>query len=179
MRNESVNRYEGYVEQWKVNLALGRIRAFGFPADQWPDLLQNLMPEVAGFQFQADRAGGRNEAQVFYGLINNRLRSVLRSQQRQQRRIVRHQELLGVSPENADLHPAFAAEERTDMQLDIDLSLAALPQQHRSVCQRLMDGDSIAQIARDLNLAWHTVERIIEQVRKQFTKPELDAWLQN
>lgn len=179
MRNESVNRYEGYVEQWKVNLALGRMKAFRLPADQWPDLLQNLMPEMAGFQYQADLAGGRNEAQVLYGLINNRLRSALRSQQRAQRRVARHRELLGVSPGSAESHPAFAAEDRNDMQLDIQLCLAALPHEHRCVCQHLMDGDSLAQIARDMKLAWHTIARIVDQVREHFTQLELDAWLQH
>lgn len=179
MRNESVNRYEGYVEQWKVNLALGRMKAFRFPADQWPDLLQNLMPEMASFHFQVERAGGRNEAQILHGLVSNRLRSVLRAQQREQRRVMRHRDLLGVSPENAESHPAFAACDRADMVLDIDMTLANLPERERSICQRLMAGDSMAQIARDLGLGWHRVQACIGRIREQFTKLELDAWLQN
>jgi DNA-directed RNA polymerase specialized sigma24 family protein len=179
MRNDSVNHYEGCVEQWKINLTLARIKAFRFPRDQWADLLQNIVPEMAEFQFCADRAGGRNEAQILYGLINNRLRSVIRAQQREQRRMAHHRELLGVSPENAETHAAFAVADRSDMQLDIHLSLAAMPERERTICQRLMAGDSVSQIARDLGIGWHAVERIIDRVRKHFTKMELNAWLQN
>jgi len=37
----------------------------------------------------------------------------------------------------------------------------------------------MAQIARDLGLGWHRVQACIVRIREQFTKLELDAWLQN
>ena len=172
-----MNRYDGYVDQWKVSLALGRIKAFGFQPDQWSDILQDLMPKIARFRFQANRAGGRNEAQVLYGLVNNHLRSVFRVQQREQSRVLRHHELLGVSPTKAESHPLFAASINSAMQVDIDLALTQLPERERSICQRLMLGHSLTQICQDLKLHLSTVKTCIARVRELFSKLELNAWL--
>src|ERR1041384_2676485 len=41
--------YDGCIEQWKVDLAMSRIRAFHFTKDQWPDLMQELSLRIVRF----------------------------------------------------------------------------------------------------------------------------------
>ena len=178
MRKSKVNRYEGCVEQWKINLALSRIKAFRFPKDQQQDVLQQLVMSIVEFRFCPEQSNGASESTALYRIITNRLTSIRRSEQREQSRVDRHRELLGVSAENAETHAAFVVKDQSDMQLDIQQSLAALSEQERAICQRLMAGDKVSVIARDLNMDWHAVERSIDQIRKHFSEMELDAWLQ-
>lgn len=179
MNKEIVKGYEGCAEQWKVKLALARIRAFGFRQDQWADILQKLMMQISGFRFSVDRSGGRTEAQVLYGMINNHLRSLIRCERRQRKHLERFCDHIGLTAANADQHPRFVAEDDTEMRLDVQEALAALPQKERDICQRLMGGDSVTQIAADLGVGWHVVQRVIARLRKHFANLELDAWLAN
>ena len=178
MRNDSGNCYQGCLDPWKINLALARIKAFGFSRDQWADLLQNLVPEVAGFRFCAERAGGRNEAQILYGLINNRLRSVRRSEQRAQLRMERHSQRLGLCSETTEDHALFVTEDHHETQIDVREAVAALPPRERQVCELLMRGSSVREIAQEMGLSWHTVDASIQRIRAQFSEMELNGWLQ-
>jgi len=176
--SEMLNRYDGYVSQWKVNLALSRIKAFSFPPDQWPDLLQDLMLAVADFNFQPELSNGLTESQILYGLINNRLRSVHRAQQRDQQQMQRYYKHLGLNPENPqEDHPRFTTEDHPEIKLDIQAAIATLPPREQQVCQKLMNGLSAREIAKELGVGRASIETSIQRIRKAFTDLELQAWL--
>jgi DNA-directed RNA polymerase specialized sigma24 family protein len=159
--------YDGCIEQWKINLALSRIRAFDFPKDQWPDLLQRLV--LAMSQFQFDPNNGAKESTALYTLINHQLNSVRRAQMREEQRLARHRA--------RNIIRSIAQEDHIDLRLDVRLAVAALPAPQRSVCIGLLQGNSVNQIAADLGCTWHAVRRVIDCVRARFSELGLDAWV--
>jgi hypothetical protein len=159
--------YDGCLEQWKINLALSRIRAFDFPKDQWPDLLQRLALAIAQFQF--DPNNGAKESTALYTLINHQLNSVRRAQMREEQRLARHRSCTVIR--------SIAQKERTDLQLDVRLAVAALPAMERSVCDGLMRGNTVNQIASDLGYTWHAVRRLMARVQERFSQIGLDEWV--
>ena len=176
--SEMFNRYDGYVPQWKVDLALSRIKAFNFPPDQWPDLLQDIMQVIADLHFQPELANGRNEAQLLYGLINNHLSSALRTQYREQLLMQRYHQHLGLSPEKSQAdHPHFTTEDHPEIQLDLQTAIATLSPHEQQICQKLMQGVSVHEIARETGIGWHSIETSIRKIRELFTELELDAWI--
>lgn len=179
MRNDSMNCYEGCVEPWKINLIAARLKAFGIPQDQWPDLTQNLVTALGNFHYSTEHVRGASESTAVYQIITHHLTSWVRSRKREQRRMERHRQRLGLRPENAEHHAFFVTEDRGDMELDIRESVAALLPRERRVCELLMTGASVRETAEDLGLSWHGVAAIIKRIRAQFSKMELNAWLQN
>lgn len=159
--------YDGCIDQWKINLAMSRIRAFGFPKDQWPDLLQRLVPAMSHFQF--DPNNGAKESTALFALINHQLKTVRRAQAREEQRMARHCVSNIVRP--------IAYEDRIDLRLDVRLAVTALPAEEQSVCIGLMQGNTVNQIADDLGRTWHAVRRVIDRIETQFLKMGLDAWL--
>lgn len=159
--------YDGCIEQWKINLALSRIRAFDFPKDQWPDLLQRLV--LAMSQFQFDPNNGAKESTALYTLINHQLNSVRRAQMREEQRLARHRACTVIR--------SIAQEDRIDLRLDVRLAVAALPALQRSVCIGLLQGDTVNQIAANLGCTWHAVRRVVARIRARFAALGLDAWV--
>jgi hypothetical protein len=172
-----INRYDGVLEEWKVNMAVARIRAFGFPHDQWPDLLQRLVMAMRRFKFVPEKAHGAKESTILCKLINRCLSSARISQQRRHTRLARYREGLGVTPANADRHPRFVERDLTPVRVDVRLALADLLPQQRRICAGLSRGDSVRQIARDLNCPPHAVRRVIAGIRRHFEGIGLDGWV--
>lgn len=157
--------YDGVIEQWKINLALSRIRAFGFPSHEWPDLLQKLALHIAEFKFDPDN--GAKESTALYALINHQLATMRRSHMREQKYLTRHRNKIRTQ----------RYEDRADLRLDVQLAIAALPATERAVCVRLLEGDKVNQIATELGCTWHAVRRVIRRIRTRFTNIGLDAWV--
>jgi hypothetical protein len=150
--------YEGKVPQWKVNLALGRIRAFGFPKDQWQDVLQDVVVDIMKFRFDAARA--------LCAVVNNRLMSIMRGRERARERTRQH----------AAAAPVLY-EDRTELELDVRSVVASLAPFEQTVCAGLARGDSRHQIALALGCGWYKVDRAVEAIRARFEKLGLEDWL--
>ena len=178
MRNDTGNHYEGCVEPWKIRLITARLKAFRIPQDSWPDVTQNLVTALAGFHYSPAHVGGARESTAVYQIITHQLTSWVRSRQREQERMERHRQRLGLRPENAEQHPLFLTEDHGDMELDVREAVAALPARERQVCDLLMEGASVREIAHGIGLSWHTVADSIQRIRAQFSEMELNGWLQ-
>jgi DNA-directed RNA polymerase specialized sigma24 family protein len=172
-----INRYDGVIEEWKVNLAVARIRAFGFPHDQWPDLLQRLVLAMRRFEFDPEKANGAKESTILCKLIHRCLISRRISQQRRHTRLNRYRATLGVTPANANRHPRFVERDLTPLQVDVRLALAGLQPEQRRVCDAILQGNSARQIARDLGCPPHAVRRVIADIRRHFEGIGLDGWI--
>ena len=171
------NNYVGCIEQWKVNLALSRIKAFGVPRDQWPDALQQLVIAISKFRFRSDRARGAKESTALYVLINKRLSSIVRAEQRHRDGLARHRDAHGLTPANADRHPLLVYEDRLQLRLDVRLATANLSARQQAVCEGLSRDDSVQQIADALGCSWHAVRRLIAGIRAHFKQIGLDGWV--
>jgi len=168
MKTRQTNQYDGCLEQWKVNLALARIRAFRVPRDEWPDALQRLVLAMLRFRFDPQR--GAKESTALCRLINNRLTSMLRSWHRERDRLARHHA-------EAEHGGHLVYEDNVALRFDVRLAVAQLPALERIVCAYLMRGDSVRQIAARLGKSWPTVQRIVGHVRRRFEAIGLNAWV--
>ena len=73
MQNELKKQYVGVFEAWKIDLALGRIKAMGFGRSDWPDLMQELAIVMLEFRYDPKKSNGATEQTVFYEVINRNL----------------------------------------------------------------------------------------------------------
>jgi DNA-binding NarL/FixJ family response regulator len=156
--------YGGVVEPSAVRLALARIRRFGFPRHEWPDLLQKLALEISGFAFDPAKANGATELTAICCLVDRRLISALRAKRRYQKRI-------------GKVRPEDAYEEQPGLRLDVREALAGLSPREQAVCEGLSRGDTISEIAKALECGRATIRRLIEKIRQRFTALGLDGWV--
>lgn len=155
-----VNDYGKEIEPWKIKLALSRIRRFGFPKHEWNDLLQELVMEILQFRYEPQRSNGAKESTALCALINNQLSTIRRAKEREWNKLAEYAARLRASA------PSYV--DRTALRLDVREVLGTLTPRQRSVCAGLSQGDSIRQIARSLDCAWHTVKRAFEAIRERF-----------
>jgi len=158
--------YEGQVPQWKVNLALGRIRAFGFPRDQWQDVLQEVVIDILKFRFDTTRSNGAKESTALCAVVNNRLKSIMRNGERSRERTRQYAAAT-----------SLLYEDRTELQLDVRSVVASLAPFEQTVCAGLARGDSRHQIALALGCGWYKVDRAVVAVRARFEELGLEDWL--
>ena len=160
-------KYDGVIEQWKVDLITHRAKLLGFRAHELPDALQEAVLVVLEFEYDPNHANGATERTALVPIIDNRLRKMKRSATRYRA----HLERLGQSA------PEFSREEVDPRVLDVASVVADLTEREQAVCRGLADGLSKAQIARELGCGWHTVERIIRRLRQRFEELGLDGWV--
>jgi len=158
--------YEGQVPQWKVNLAIGRIRAFGFPKDQWQDVLQEVVIEILKFRFDTARSNGAKESTALCTVVNNRLMSIMRGCERSRERTRQYAAAV-----------PLLYEDRTEMELDVRSVVASLAPFAQAVCAGLARGDSRHQIALALGCGWRKVARTVEAIQMRFEQLGMEGWL--
>ena len=164
-----VNAYGGVIECWKVELALRRIRRFGFPRHEWNDALQELVMEILCFNYDSDRANGATEATVLCSLINNQLMTMQRAKERRRRKLEEHMARL----RDED----FSCLDKTPLCLDVQEAASTLTPYERHICAGLRQGDSVRQIARNLGSTWHAVKGAILGIRARFQAMGLEGWV--
>ena len=160
-------KYDGVLEQWKVDLIIHRAKLLGFRPHELPDATQEAVLVVLKFRYDPNHANGATERTTLITVIDNRLRKMKRSATRYHA----HVERFG---QNAT---EFSRDEVDLRAMDVACAVADLTERQQAVCRSLSDGLSKAQIARELGCGWHTVERIIRQLRERFEKLGLDGWL--
>jgi DNA-directed RNA polymerase specialized sigma24 family protein len=171
------NRYDGVVETWKVKLILNRARRFGLPHDLWPDIQQEIVPDVAAFRFDPARANGAQESTCLTALIDNRLRTFLRGAGRDRRRLEQYRvNRVGVGSTAMD-GMALAYDEDGSLTLDVRAALGSLSPLERTICEGLSRGLSVANIARLLDCGRGRVRRMIAGIRQRFQVVGLEDWV--
>lgn len=171
------NRYDDCIESWKVNLAKARLKELRFAPEEWPDLLQDLIIVMAGFEYRPNGPDAAKQTTALYRIITNRLTSVLRSQQREAGRMERYLRRIALGLSNAHEHPLFLDEgPDLDLQMDVGDLIAQLPPAEQAVCQRLMEGDSITSIASHMNISWRAMDRLLSNIRAKFAGRGLTLW---
>jgi DNA-binding NarL/FixJ family response regulator len=160
-------KYDGIIEQWKVDLITHRAKLLGFRPHELPDAMQEAVLVVLEFQYDPNHANGATERTALVPIIDNRLRKMKRSATRYRAHVERH----GLNA------PEFSREEVDPRVLDVATVVAGLTEREQVVCRGLAAGLSKAQIARELGCGWHTVERIIRRLRQRFEELGLDGWV--
>ena len=158
-------KYDGLVEEWKVDLIAARARRMGFRWDEIPDIQQRIIMEVLAFEF--DESNGAKESTALQAIIDNNLKKMCRTTARYRSHLER---LVHERPLETD----FIAEECA---IDVRLAVAQLPEREQTVCQALAAGCSKHEIAQRLQCGWHTVDRLILRIREHFRDIGLDGYV--
>lgn len=149
---------------WKLDLIARRARRLGLRGPDIDDAVQELALDVLNFDFDASRAGGATEPAVLAGVINNRLVSLLRSQERYQSHLAR---LAAVQTSDDEIDDSQNLA-HVDRRCDVHELIGALSEDDQQVCRRLMNGESLTEIADALGCSWHTVRRMLDRIRASF-----------
>lgn len=177
LRQELVESYEGELERWKIDLALSRIVRFGFPEHEWHERMQDLAIEMVNFRYVPAKPDGASESTVLYSLVTNRLRDCLRRKYRREEKSESLDALIESRGEALEDSQRLRRRDVKPCVLDVRAAVAELPPKERAVCQGLLEGESIAEIARRLRCGWHTVNRTLARVRGRFEEMGLRGWI--
>lgn len=177
LRQELVQSYEGGLERWKIDLALSRIISFGFPEHEWHERMQDLAIAMANFQYVPAKSNGAAESTVLYALVTNRLRDCLRRKYRREEESESLEALIEAKGEAVEDSRRLRQRDLKALVLDVREAVAGLPPRERTICERLLSGESIAEIARGLHCGWHTVNRAIARIRGRFEEMDLRDWI--
>ncbi|HOA75236.1 MAG TPA: helix-turn-helix domain-containing protein [Phycisphaerae bacterium] len=159
--------YDGVIERWKVDLIITRAKLLKFRAYQLPDVLQELVLELLDFEYDPEHADGATESTALTTVIDHHLRKMKRSAKRYQARLERMgEEVSEFSPDEVDMQA-----------IDVGSIVAGLPPREQAVCQGLAGGMTRQEIARELGCGWHTVNRIVKQLREHFRETGLAGWV--
>jgi|WetSurMetagenome_2_1015567.scaffolds.fasta_scaffold20508_3 RNA polymerase sigma factor (sigma-70 family) len=161
--------YQGFAEQWQAELALARIRRFGFPEHEWPDLLQELAMKVNGFAFDLAKSNGAKASTVLRTVIDRHLTSHARAKRRARQNYMKYRQLrvTDIAPDDVELR------------VDVRQVIATLTPRQRAICEGLGRGQSMEVIAKRLGCSLMSVWRSKRWIRKRFEEAGLNGWLQD
>ena len=160
--------YDTMIEPWKTDLVVRRARRMGFRRDELDDVQQELALEVMAFRYDPHKSNGATERTALRALIDNQLKKLVRRRARYRTHVER-------SREHVASRGARVAD--TELAMDVRAAVASLDEEDRVVCRALGLGLTRHEIAQSLRCGWHTVDRIIERVRRRFEEYELDGWV--
>ena len=175
MKNELKKQYEGVFEGWKVDLALGRIKAMGFPESDWPDLMQELAIVMLDFRCDPAKVNGAAEQTVFYEVISRTLLHQMRTRCRDAAKLKRYAREMGVRADGTGDEPCCHLSAPTDM--DVVQVCEGLSEFDQKVCRGIAMGKNRAEIARKLECDWGTVNKAIRRIRRIFAEAGLKGWM--
>jgi DNA-directed RNA polymerase specialized sigma24 family protein len=166
MQEELRKHYKGVLEDWKIDLALVRIRLMGFPKSDWPDLMQELAIAMLDFRYDPARANGATEQTAVYEVVNRTLLHQMRTRYRDAAKLKRYAREMGVKADGTGEEPSCHLSAPVDM--DVRQVCASLPDFDRKVCRAMIAGSTTAEIARELDCKWTTVDKAIGRIRQAF-----------
>jgi DNA-binding NarL/FixJ family response regulator len=163
-------KYKGFVEEWQAELALGRIRRFGFPEHERLDLLQELAMKVRQFTFDVAKSNGAKASTVFCAVVDRHLLSRARAKRRAEQNARKYRQLK-VSES--------APDDEVELCVDVRQLVASLTKEERAVCDGISRGLTMRAIAKQLGCALASVGRAKRRIRKKFAEAGLKGWLQD
>ncbi len=167
MQDELAKQYENVFDGWKIELALGRIRAMGFSPSDWPDLMQELAIVMLDFRYDPARSNGATEETVLYAVISRSLLHQMRTRYRDAAKLKRYASELGVKSDGTGEEPCCYL--TAPLEMDVAQVCDGLTEFDQKVCKGLSRGDTRRRIARDLECDWHTVDRAVRRISQAFT----------
>ncbi len=163
------NAYQDVLEDWKVELIRTRAKRLGFRRHDLEDAQQEIVLDVLEFCFDAAKSNGACERTALTSLIDRRLMTILRTKRRYAQHVC--------SPVDDSLQDEPFSEPVPQQQLVMDVRavITDLSADEQLVCQALVDGESVNQIARRLGCSWRAVNNTIAHIRQFFESVGLDG----
>ena len=159
--------YDGLIEDWKIELIVQRAKRWGFKEHEIPDVLQDVVLELLEFEGDPDKAQGAQERTLLHGFVDNCLKPRRRAASRYEAKLARLSRF-----SQPDSYSSTAP-----LAIDIAATTTPLTPEEQRVCRLLATGHTRNAIARQLGCGWHTIDRMIEQLRERFEELELDGWV--
>jgi len=169
----SGNDYGDLIEKWKINLIVMRARRLGFTPDEIPDLQQDIVLQLLGFEY--DETQGANETTAFKRVIDRKLINALRNRNRDIRRI--NCDAVPLDHVDDRTRPGPGPIERCELRLDLADAMTELTETERQVCKALLRGDNQASIAQKRGCSRTAVWNTVRRVRGKFRDAELESCL--
>ena len=166
---ELYQQYVGGMDEWRIKLAIARMRRFRVPQNSWEDTMQELAIVIHEFRFEPDKAHAASERTILCRALDNRIRMLARGNARRLAMLDR----LGHMVQQVEdtRRPDDVAAESEVRQL-----VAGLTPQQQDICQALMNGESVYGIARRTGKHYETVCRHVRRIRQAFADRGLDQW---
>ena len=157
------------MEDWKIKLAIARMMTFRIPQDAWADTMQELAIVIHRFRYEPAKAHAASEQTILCRALDNRIRTLARNNARRQAMLERLAQI-PESPEDLRTPDHFLANKQMHQ------ALATLTPQQRAICDALMDGQSVYEIARSTGRHYETVRRHVCRIRKVLIERGLQPW---
>jgi DNA-directed RNA polymerase specialized sigma24 family protein len=164
------NKYDTVLDQSKVAWINSRARRMGFHRQDLDDVQQQVSLALLHFTFDPAKANGATERTAITAVIDRQLRKMRRTRRR-------HADELSGSeniPDDLIDPTASASLQCVGQATDIDIAMQKLCPTAKVICQHLAQGQSINEISRRLGVSWHTVDRMIANIRQSFEQVGLD-----
>lgn len=172
-----VNSYAGIVEEDVSRLVVSRAYRMRVPREEIDDLQQQIVPKLASFEYEVDRSNGATERTVLTAVIDNQIKSYLRSKRRYELRIERVRQWTKTTTRRPMSRDNVTMPEPTDLRMDVAAVIDTLPQREQLVCEGLAAGHTKKAIAEQIGCGRDTVTRAIARIRKAFESAKLQAWI--
>ncbi len=161
-------RYVGGLEPWQIKLAIARLLHFRVPPDCWDDMMQELAMVICEFRFDPARAHSAGRKTVLCRALDNRIRSLARSNGR---RLAMIERLGRMAQETEDTYgPDDAC-----VDAEVRQMVAELPPFQQEICRGMMDSQSILKIAHGMGKHYTTIRRHVNRIRRKFAERGFDA----
>ncbi len=164
--------YEQYIdvmEEWKVRLAIARMRQFGLPQDAWDDVMQELAILVSQFRFDPAKAGAASEETILCRAMDNRIRELARANVRYQAQQTRLCKM--AHPTQETYMPEDAAADKELHEL-----IRQLPAFQQEICKGLLNGETLLHIAKRTGSTWTTIQYHVYHIRHAFLRWGINPW---
>lgn len=154
------NSYDSVLDVWKVDLISQRAKKMGFHGQDLLDAQQQIVMHLLEHPIDLEQLRTASETTMLTIIVDKQLAMLHRKETRYQRR------LQNVRNNRPDEAPSPA--NQCDRSLDVEEAVARLTEIEQSICRELASGCSINETATRLGLAWHTIRRHINRIRKHF-----------
>lgn len=154
------NSYDGVLDDWKLKLITRRARRMGFRDFELDDAQQQTVLALLHFRFVPARANGACESTAMTAVIDRQLAMIRRSEARVKKRVESAREYC--SDACYEVEPTLS--------IDVAEIIRSLPDIDQRICQGLSLGQSVSEMARQLEVSWHTLRQRIESIRHHFER---------
>lgn len=162
-------RYRGTMEDWQIKLAIARMIYYRVPRHAWEDTMQDMAIVIRAFRFDLDKAHAASEETILCRLLDNHIRMRARGNARYRALLARIDRMAHQIEDSRT--PDDNAADGEVRQLVSEFS--PLRQQ---ICQGLIDGLSIPEIATATDRHYTTIYRHVTAIRKTFADRGFDSW---
>lgn len=194
MPNKNRVGYEAF-SKWELELAEGKAKGLvgkhGFTSGDYDDLKQDLLLQI--YLKRETRKGWSeitaSERTVMSRILDNRVRDIIDAAHTDKRKVQLFSDSISPQSKNEDADRDVIDEETVfrwmktakgddrDLLIDMQTTLRDLSAIQKRVCELLAQGQSISDVARNLQIKRTTLNREIGRLRKIFYKRGLKTYV--